>query len=165
MNPPPQPKDGKSTPAARRSFKTTDTRDFIVSLIAGLLAMGAVIFAITNLFDRSEPRGAAGVIVGKEIVPRSETQFSVGVGGLKKREIEGQYLLKVRTDIEERVYLVYVRKEVFDRVQIGDPYYIVHGADTPPPPPSPTQSVDPATPVSPTGFRPSRFHAKPRQAT
>ncbi len=75
--------------------------------------------------------GVEGVIVGKEFVARPETQITVGQGGVHRRELAGDYLLRVRVPPPEngKVYTVWVDPSVYGARREGDRFYFVPPKD------------------------------------
>ncbi len=114
-----------SKAAASRRHRTNSVRELIVSITFGLLVLVFVLYGITTMTKRVEPRTANGVVVGKEILPRSETQFTLGADGFSKKEVSGEYVLRVRVPEEDRVYRVWVTKSVFDATEVGSPYMLL----------------------------------------
>ncbi len=113
-------------PQPKRFFSTkTQMRDVLIGVFGAVIAVASLIWIVSGLFGRVESRGAHGVVIGKEIIPRSETEFTLGQGGFQKREIEGRYVLRVRVAAEDKVYLVYVTENVYNQTEIGSPYFLV----------------------------------------
>ena len=64
------------------------------------------------------------MIIGKEFVPRPETQITVGVGGVHSQTLAGDYLFRVQVPQESgKIYTVSVDLSVYDAHGVGDRYY------------------------------------------
>ncbi len=91
-------------------------RDALLAGAAGFLAIGLLCYGILRLNAESvqaRSRTATGTVLEKVFTPAPEEQISVGRKGLKTKEIEGEYVLKVRVSKEDRVFEVPVEKSVY----------------------------------------------------
>jgi hypothetical protein len=62
-----------------------------------------------------------GVVVEKQFTPQKERQIDFKGGRLERtRDIDGEYLLKVRVEPENRVYEVPVEKPLYQSKKVGD---------------------------------------------
>ena len=70
------------------------------------------------------------MIVGREFVPRPETQITVGQGGVQSRTLAGDYLFRVRWPQENgKVYTVSVDPSVYDAQREGNRFLFVKPKD------------------------------------
>lgn len=109
--------------SSRRLPGDTSKRDTVIAVAVGLAVIGLFIGALMYCFERAGTRGVHGVIIDKSFVVQPETEITVGAGGLKKKDIPGEYSFKVRDTIKGTVYTLSVSKEVFERYSVGDEYY------------------------------------------
>ena len=102
---------------------STTGRDALIAMVAGLLVLGFVGYGIMQM---SKPvpvskNQLTGLVVGKEFTPQKERQISFSGKKLKSaREIDGEYVLKVRVAKENRVYDVPVEKTQYESKKEGD---------------------------------------------
>ena len=101
-------------PTPRFVVPSTRKRDALVAVIAGLCVLGFVVFGIMQMGKPAHSNQLTGVIVGKEFTPQKERQIVFSGRNLKAaREIDGEYVFKVRVPKENRVYDVPVEKEEY----------------------------------------------------
>lgn len=95
------------------------------ALIAGIIGVIVLAFLGYGVFKMAQPEKGnqlTGIVVGKEFTPQKERQISFNghkVEGVK--ETDGDYILKVRVDSENRTYEVPVEKEMYEQKKAGDP--------------------------------------------
>jgi hypothetical protein len=121
MNQPPQPRIVR--PNTRR-------RDTNVTILIGAVLLAAVIWGVKTM---SKPHVSqnilVGVIVEKQFTPQKEQQVSFSGRRLEgTKTIEGEYVLKVQVEKENRTYDVPVEKPVFEAKQKGDKLEFVRPA-------------------------------------
>ena len=121
MNPPPQP---------RLVLPNTRRRDTLIVIVIGAIVLAGVIGGIMTM---SKPHVSqnilVGVVVEKQFTPQKEQQVDFSGRRLKAvREIEGEYVLKVRVEKENRVYEVPVQKPTYDSKTEGDKMEFVRPA-------------------------------------
>ena len=64
-----------------------------------------------------------GVVTGKEFTPFKERQIDFSGRKIEAaREVDGEYVLKVRVDSEHRTYEVPVEKPVYETKKAGDSF-------------------------------------------
>ena len=114
-------------PVNRRVVPGTKWRDTLIALAAGAVVLGFVLYAVFSLGRQANSTGGVdGIIVGKDFVPRPETQITVGQGGVRRRRSAGDYILRVRVPSEhDRVYRVAVDPAVYDGHREGDHFYFL----------------------------------------
>ena len=112
----------KPSAVSRRIVPDTRRRDLLVALATGVVVLGFIFYAFTNLSRQANASGLIeGVIVSKAFVPQPETQVSVGKGGLNSQQIAGEYSFQVRVPQENnRRYKVLVDPRIYERQQAGD---------------------------------------------
>lgn len=100
----------------------TTRRDTIIAVVIGVVLLGLVAYGVKTM---SKPHASAniliGQVVGKQFTPRKEDQVSFSGRKLEgAKHIEGEYVLKVRVEKENRTYDVPVEKPVYDSKKEGD---------------------------------------------
>ena len=96
-----------STVPPRYVAPSTAKRDAFVAVAAGLLVLAFLIFGIMQMGKPALGNQLTGVIVGKEFTPLKERQIEFSGRQLKAaREIDGEYVFKVRVPEASRVYEV-----------------------------------------------------------
>jgi len=107
----------------RTVVPSTTVRDAIIAAVAGLLVLAFIIygfFHFATASSRAKAATATGTIIEKVFTPAPEEQISVGRKGLKAKAIEGEFVLKVRVEEENREFEVPVEKKVFEAKKVGD---------------------------------------------
>ena len=109
-------------PQPRVILPDTSRRDTIIALVVGALVLGFVAFGIVTM---SQPHASAntlvGVVVGKQFTPQKEEQVSFSGRHLEgTKQIDGEYVLKVRVEQENRTYDVPVEKATYQMKDKGD---------------------------------------------
>jgi hypothetical protein len=100
----------------------TTRRDTIIAIVIGILVLAGVGFGVVSM---SKPHASENVLVGivveKQFTPQKEQQISFSGRKLEgTKEIEGEFVLKVRVEKENRIYDVPVEKWVYEGKQAGD---------------------------------------------
>ncbi|MGB8166445.1 MAG: hypothetical protein WCF18_03070 [Chthoniobacteraceae bacterium] len=100
----------------------TRRRDTIVAVLVGAVLLVFVAFGVMTM---SKPHESAntllGVVVAKQFTPQKEQQVSFSGRRLEgTKEIDGEYVLKVRVEKESRTYEVPVEKPVYLAKKEGD---------------------------------------------
>jgi hypothetical protein len=117
-------RDTKKCMPGRRQLPVNGTnntiaRDAVIAVLSAVLALGLLAYAIATLGQRPTPV-LTGVILEKELTPGPEQQISFGKKGLKAEPMEGEYVLKVRVEKENRVFEVPVEKVTYEGKKVGD---------------------------------------------
>ncbi len=113
MTPAPQP---------RVVIPKTTKREALTAFIAGVLVLVFVVYGILQMGKPVPGNDLTGVVVGKEFTPQKERQISFSGNKISKvREIDGEYVLKIRVEAQNRVYEVPVEKAVYEAKKEGDP--------------------------------------------
>ena len=117
MNPPPP-----NPPAPRVVIPNTNRRDALIAMIVGVVLLAFVGYGVMTM---SKPHASTNILVGtvteKQFTPRHEEQVSFSGRRLQgAKQIDGEYVLKVRVDSEQRTYDVPVEKPVYEMKKAGD---------------------------------------------
>ena len=112
---------------SRRVVPDTKWRDTLIAVGAGVVVLVFVLYAVFSLGRQANSTGGVeGIIVGKEFVAQTETQITVGQGGVHRRQSAGDYVLDVQVPRENgKAYRVFVDPAVYAARQKGDRYYFV----------------------------------------
>ena len=101
---------------------TMTRRDALIAIVAGLLILSFVGYGVLSMAKPHESRNIlVGVVVEKQFTPQKEEQVSFSgrrIEGVK--QIDGEYVLKVRVEKENRAYDVPVEKPVYQSRKVGD---------------------------------------------
>jgi hypothetical protein len=113
MNPAPQP---------RVVIKNNTVRDAAITIILVVLAIGLLVFGVTQLREKPKGNALTGEIIGREFTPMKEQIVEFSGRHLKQtRESDGEFVLKVRVDSEGgRVFDVPVTKATYQTKKEGD---------------------------------------------
>ena len=108
-------------PAPRIVIPSTTKRDAFVAIIAGLLVLVFVGYGILQMSRPVAGNKLTGVVVGKTFTPQKEQIIDFSGRKIERtREIDGEYVLKVRVEPENRVYEVPVEKPMYESKKEGD---------------------------------------------
>ena len=108
-------------PAPRVVIPGTTKREALVAVIAGLLVLAFVGYGIVHMSSPVVGNKLTGVIVEKVFTPQKERMIDFNGRKIERaREIDGEYLLKIRVEAENRVYEVPVEKPVYQSKKEGD---------------------------------------------
>jgi hypothetical protein len=109
-------------PTPKTVLPNTKRRDTLIAIIAGVLLLSFVGYGIVWMSKPHESRNILiGVIVEKQFTPRKEEQVSFSgrkIEGVK--QIDGDYVLRVRVEKENRTFDVPVEKAVYMNRNVGD---------------------------------------------
>jgi hypothetical protein len=110
-----------SAPAPRLVIPSTSKRDWIIAMAAGLLILVFVGYGVMHMAAPVTGNKVTGIVIGKEFTPFRERQVSFSGRRIEEvREIDGEYVLKVRVDSEHRTYEVPVEKPLYQAKKEGD---------------------------------------------
>lgn len=117
-------------PGPRIVLPNTTRRHTIIAILVGAIILTFVGFGIMTM---STPHTSAntlvGVVVAKQFTPQKEQQVSFSGRKLEgTKQIDGEYVLKVRVEKENRTYEVPVEKWVYEGKQEGDKLEFVRPA-------------------------------------
>ncbi len=108
-------------PAPRVVIASTTKRDAFIAIIAGLLVLAFVGYGILQMSRPVAGNKLTGVVVEKTFTPQKEQMIDFSGRKIERtREIDGEYVLKVRVEAENRVYEVPVEKPVYESKKEGD---------------------------------------------
>jgi hypothetical protein len=111
-----------NSPEPRVIIPDTKRRDTIIAVVVGAILLLFVAFGVKTM---SKPHPSAntltGVVVAKQFTPMKEQQVSFSGRKLEgTKQIDGEYVLKVRVEKENRTYDVPVEKPVYQGKNEGD---------------------------------------------
>ena len=108
-------------PAPRVVIASTTKRDAFIAIIAGLLVLVFLGYGIMQMSRPVAGNKLTGVVVGKVFTPQKEQIIDFSGRKIERtREIDGEYVLKVRVEAENRVYEVPVEKPMYEVKKEGD---------------------------------------------
>ena len=108
-------------PAPRIVIASTTKRDAFIAIIAGLLVLAFVGYGIMQMSRPVAGNTLTGVVVGKVFTPQKEQIIDFSGRKIERtREIDGEYVLKVRVEADNRVYEVPVEKPMYESKKEGD---------------------------------------------
>ena len=100
----------------------TTRREALIAAIIGVLILSFVGYGVLWMAKPHESRNVlVGVVVEKQFTPGKEEQVSFSgrrIEGVK--QIDGEYVLKVRVEKENRIYEVPVEKPIYQNRKVGD---------------------------------------------
>lgn len=107
---------------SRVVLPNTKKRDAIIAILIGVVLLIFVAYGVKTM---STPHESANILIGlieaKQFTPQKEQQVSFSGRKLEgTKEIEGEFVLKVRVEKENRTYDVPVDKRVYDAKAVGD---------------------------------------------
>ena len=110
-----------NSPAPRLVIASTTKRDAFIAILAGLLVLAFVGYGILQMSRPVAGNTLTGVIAGKVFTPQKEQIIDFSGRKIERtREIDGEYVLKVRVEAENRVYEVPVEKPMYEVKKEGD---------------------------------------------
>jgi hypothetical protein len=98
-------------------------RDALIAVVVVLLILGFVGYGLLKFANSSQKAFSntlRGAVLEKQFTPEHEQLISYGRKGLKKRESDGEYMLKVRVTPGNEVFEVPVDKGTYESRQVGD---------------------------------------------
>lgn len=109
-------------PGPRVILPDTSRRDTIIAIAIGAVVL---LFVGLGIVSMSKPHASAntlvGVVVGKQFTPQKEEQVSFSGRRLEgTKQIDGEYVLKLRVEKENRTYDVPVEKPIYQGKKEGD---------------------------------------------
>jgi hypothetical protein len=114
-----------TTPSSRVVIQKHPKQDLIIGLAVGLAVLGFVLFAVLSFNKQVGGLGKPGVVTEKLFLPEAETQITIGKDGVKREEIAGKYILRVKLDYTGEIYNVYVDSARYARYKEGDRYMVL----------------------------------------
>ena len=108
-------------PAPRVVIASTTKREALIAVLAGLLVLGFVGYGVWQMSRPVAGNTLTGVIVEKLFTPQKERMIDFNGRKIERtREIDGEYLFKIRVAAGQRVYEVPVEKPVYQSKKTGD---------------------------------------------
>ena len=100
---------------------STTKREALVAVLAGLLVLAFVGYGVWHMAQPVAGNKLTGVIVEKVFTAQRERMIDFNGRKIERaREIDGEYLLKIRVEAENRIYEVPVEKPVYQSKKSGD---------------------------------------------
>ncbi len=101
-------------------------RLIVGAVLAGVLLLAFIFFAIWYSGRGIQAAKMTGVVVGKEFVPAAERQISLSrEGAVRARDKEGDYIVTIEVpqpDGTKKPYTVWLGKEYYDSIKVGDAF-------------------------------------------
>ena len=109
-------------PAPRVILPNTKRRDTLVAIGIGVLLLLAVGYGVMTMSEPHESTNIlTGIVVEKQFTAQREEQVSFSGRKLEgTKQIDGEYMLKVKVEKENRTYDVPVEKPTYLAKQEGD---------------------------------------------
>ncbi len=109
-------------PAPRVILPNTKRRDTLVAIGIGVLLLLAVGYGVLSMSQPHESTNIlTGIVVEKQFTAQREEQVSFSGRKLEgTKQIDGEYVLKVKVEKENRTYDVPVEKPTYLSKQKGD---------------------------------------------
>jgi hypothetical protein len=120
MNPPP----GKPapTPPQRVVIQDHSWRNTMIAIAIGTVVLLFIGYGLLHMGSPVKGNRLTGTVVEKVFTPQKEQQISFSGRKIEgTREIAGEYVLKVRVDVQNRTYDVPVEPGVYNNKKVGDP--------------------------------------------
>ena len=100
---------------------STGKRDAIIAIVFGLVVLAFLGYGVMHMAAPVQGNKLTGVILEKSFTPQKEQQVSFNGRKIEgTKEVDGEYILKVRVDSQNRTYEVPVEKPVYESKQVGD---------------------------------------------
>ena len=96
-------------------------RDAVIAIIVGALVLAFVLYGISTMGKPGTGNTLTGTVIAKHFTPQPERQISFSGRKLEgAKEIDGEYLLEVRVEKEQRTFQVPVEKMIYETRNVGD---------------------------------------------
>jgi hypothetical protein len=121
-NPNPDPKPAPPTPPKRVIIEDHTWRNTLIAVGAGIVVLIFVGYGVLQMGSPVKGNKLTGTIVEKVFTEQKESQVAFSgrkIEGVK--EIAGEYVLRVRVEVQKRTYDVPVEQYVYDSKKVGDP--------------------------------------------
>jgi hypothetical protein len=124
MNPPnpnPPPDKPAPTPPSRVVIQDHSWRNTFIAVGIGIVMLIFLGYGVMHMGSPVKGNRLSGTVIEKVFTPQKEQQISFSgkkIEGVK--EIEGEYVLKVRVKEENRTFDVPVEKYTYDSKKVGD---------------------------------------------
>ncbi|MEA3212090.1 MAG: hypothetical protein QOE70_5147 [Chthoniobacter sp.] len=106
----------------RLILPNTTRRDTLIAVGLGTIVLGCVLWGMMSMSKPHESKNIlTGVVMEKQFTPQREEQVSFSGRRIEgAKVIDGEYLLKVRVEAENRVYEVPVERPLYESKSKGD---------------------------------------------
>ncbi len=114
------------TPARREireplALPSTGKRDAVIAIVLGLVILAFIGYGVMHMAAPVQGNKLTGVIIEKIFTPLKEQQISFSGRKIEgTKEVEGEFVFKVRVDSQNRTYEVPVEKPLYDSKKVGD---------------------------------------------
>lgn len=100
---------------------TTGKREAVIALVLGLIILAVLGYGVMHMAAPVEGNKLTGVVLEKTFTPQKEQQVSFTGRKIEgTKEVDGEYVLKVRVNSQNRTYEVPVEKPLYESKQVGD---------------------------------------------
>ncbi|MEZ0255407.1 MAG: hypothetical protein ACAI37_09010 [Chthoniobacter sp.] len=100
---------------------STGKRDAIIAIVFGFVILAFLGYGVMHMASPVQGNKLTGVVLEKSFTPQKEQQVSFSGHKIEgTKEIDGEYILKVRVDSQNRTYEVPVEKPFYESKQVGD---------------------------------------------
>jgi hypothetical protein len=108
-------------------------KDIAIGAAVGVALLGFLLFGILSMHKTVSDRRLVGTIIEKEFRPLAQTQITVGRGGLHRKKVSGEFILKVEVPTENRTFHVWVGEAMYHAHEVGDTFTFIRPPEEPPP--------------------------------
>lgn len=110
-----------NTPPARVVIPNTTKRDALIAIVSGVLVLAFLIYGIVQMSQPITGNKLTGVVISKQATPHKEQLIEFNGRKIEAvKEIDGEFILKVRVEPGARVYEVPVSKAMYESHEKGD---------------------------------------------
>lgn len=107
-------------PNPRTIVPNTTARDAVIGALCALLVLAFVGYGIFTMGSKPAGNRLTGTVITRTFTPAREQQVEFGKKGIRAREIEGEHILEVKVDSENRTFQVPVDKILYESKAVGD---------------------------------------------
>ena len=116
----------KQPPGPRVVIARSSRKEILLGVVAGLVVICLVLFAILNMNREVVGKGIVGRITEKNFTPEEpSTEITLGREGVRARQVDGIYTFVVWVENEKKYYTIWVDKELYNTKKVGDTYYFL----------------------------------------
>lgn len=97
----------------------------VLSIGAGLLVMGGIVYATWYSMRQIDDAKMTGLVVQKIFTPAPEQQITLGRDGISAQQKKGEYVIVVSVkgrDGQTREYNVWLDEERYEALKVGDAF-------------------------------------------
>lgn len=123
VSPPPP----SSASAVRRESRelvvvqSVGKREALIAIVLGFIILGFIGYGVLHMASPVPGNKLTGVVLEKSFTPGKEQQVSFSGRKIEgTKEVDGEYILKVRVEAQNRTYEVPVEKPLYEMKQVGD---------------------------------------------